>query len=826
MSGAGPDGRTVLPPRGGGHRIDQGLYDRAAQPVLAMAEQLETVRGSAVALLLRRAGEALDRFDSDLMRGGAMAASVAPARLALGLILDQKARANRQIDVRTWAAGAHRVLFDGRDMSAAILRDFIRRAEAAGPDFAAVGGFLQSCLALAEGGRTRFQGRQSSGWGGMVAVLVIAFGLAVAGWVGYVEWRFHRDLNLVFDGLALETGLDRAGPFPDLASRLDRLAQAADQVRLLAAKAPVHLFSRLTGFDASLRADTRYAAAVQTHLPAALVRTIGAAFAAEGESLPLYDSLRAWSVLSGQADWSTAYLQGWLSDRAALLPDAQGLVRHIAHLQPPTGLPPLPDAELLDQARRFAAEAAEPGRAYLELIRSDAAAALPVWRGDQVVPGLSVVLQRRSGLPMTAPVAGILTAVGWNHALESGAGVAVQKARAEAVRLFTPPPPVQNEAPDRVMALLQQAQLHQWKSYLADLQVRPFADPAQAVLISGLLSSRNSPLEALLKQVWVEAGGPDHRRPHAQQIKVATEFAAMIQYVEQGRMAEIASLFAALNVALGAMDKDEARGLQRLMSVQDRVTSVRALRQAPLVVEQIVEDVLAQSASAQSDGLSNPLTQAWQRSVLDKCKAVEGRFPFGGGAEVPLDDVARLLAPGTGIDAFFKGKAAQFLDTSANPWRWKPDARFAGLNPDSAAFLQRAQAITAGLFGGDAASQLTLTALAERGTAFVALGGTGGAVETSADPLVLSWPGPDPGQGLDIAFSTADGEARIVQPGEWGLLRVMAGLRLRERDGGKRFLVDLKAQNARLFVEIGFGAAANPLSALKLMHGFSCPTAL
>ena len=125
------------------------------------------------------------------------------------------------------------------------------------------------------------------------------------------------------------------------------------------------------------------------------------------------------------------------------------------------------------------------------------------------------------------------------------------------------------------------------------------------------------------------------------------------------------------------------------------------------------------------------------------------------------------------------------------------------MTPESAEFLQRAQAITAGLYGGPGASQMTLTALAERGSALVTLGGKSGAVQTTAEPLVLAWPGPDPAQGMDVSFSTASGEARIVQTGEWGLLRVMAGLRLRERDGGKRFLVDLKAQDARLFVEVG-----------------------
>ncbi|NJO32458.1 MAG: hypothetical protein HC869_04330 [Rhodospirillales bacterium] len=100
----------------------------------------------------------------------------------------------------------------------------------------------------------------------------------------------------------------------------------------------------------------------------------------------------------------------------------------------------------------------------------------------------------------------------------------------------------------------------------------------------------------------------------------------MIQYVEQGRMGDIASLFAALNVALGVMDRDEDTGLQRLMSVQDRANSIATLRQAPTVVVQIVEDVLAQTAEAHADMLTNPITRSWQAEVLPLCKAaVEGR---------------------------------------------------------------------------------------------------------------------------------------------------------------------------------------------------------
>ena len=721
------------------------------------------------------------------------------------------------------------MLFDGRDMSLATLRDFIRKAADAGPDFDGVRGFLDHCVTLAEDDRTRFERRQGSGWAGITAVLVLAFGLLVAGWAGYVEWRFHRDLTVLFDAEALETGLDRTGVLPDLPQRLDRLAGAMQRVDGAAAKAPIRLFAGIFRFDAAAHARRVYQTALQSHLPTALERAIDTSLASEGEALPLYDTLRAWSVLSGEAGWSPAYLAGWLGDRAGLLPDSQGLVPHIANLLPPSAPLPQPDPELLAQARTFAPDASEGERAYLELIRSDAAAAVPVWIADRAVPGLSQVLQRRSGTAMSVPIAGIYTAAGWNMARDIGAGVAVQTTRAEAARLFPKPPATQNDAPDLVMDLLQTQTLARWKAYLADLRVRPFSDPASAVRVSGTLSVKNSPLEALLREVWLQAGGLDRERKHEQQIRVATEFAAMIQYVEQGQMADVSALFAALNVALGAMDIDEEAGLQRLMSVQDRAASVSALRQAPLVVVQIVEDVLAQTSAAHADMLTNPVTKAWQAEVLPLCRqTVEGHFPFAEGSDASLAAVARLLGPGGAMDSFFRNRAAQFIDTTASPWRWKPDARFAGLTPETAEVFQKAQAITAGFFGptGQAATELTLSALAERGKAFVALGGQGGPVETAVEPLKLAWPGAQPAQGIEVSFTTPEGEARISQPGEWGLFRMLSGLRLRERDGGKRFLIDLRSGGARLFVEIGFASSDNPLARWQLLKGFVCPTTL
>ena len=805
-----------------------GIIDRAAEPVLAFADRLAGVQDERQSDLLKHSAVLLDRFTVTLQRAGIPGPAVPPARAALALILDQKARENRQIDVTRWGPEARRLLFEGREVSSADLAEYLRRAGEA-PDHRQTVAFVSACLARLDKGRRAFDTSPvAANWSGIVAVLVVAYLMAVAGWGTWVEWRFHRDLAAAFEASALEIGLDRAGPFPDLAPRLDRLAAEAENAAGTRAKAPISLLAGPLGYDAALHADAAYQDALQRHLPPLLSAAVDRALASEGEPAAAYDTLRAWSVLSGQAEWQADWLAGWAADRAGADPALAGLAPHLAALDPPATPPSPPDTELLDQARSIAAEAPEPDRAYLELRRSATVAALPGWQPDNAVPGLSVILRRKSGLPMDLAMPGLYTQAGWDHARDFGAGLAVQSARDQAVRLFPTPPKPQNDTPDVLMDRLQDDTLARWSDYLADLRVREFATPDASVRISGELARRSSPLEALLRQVWLQAGGTDRRRSHPQQIEIAAVFGPMIQYVEAGRMQEIATLFAGLNVALAARDRNDERGQQRLMSVQDRAASVAALGVAPRVVVQLVEDTLAQTGAEHADLLSNTLTRVWQTEVLETCLAVtQGRFPFAEGGDADPDQVQRLLAPGGMVDRFVKARAAQMLDMTDTPWRWKPEARFEGLNPDSAIFLQRATEIGAGLFpNGRPGAVLTLSALAERGRAFVRLGGAGGPVEAATDSLVLAWPGSDPQAGIEVVFNTGAGEARLAQPGYWGLLRLLAPLRLRDRDSGKRFLVDLKAEGSRLFLEILVDTPQNPIALRKLMQGFTCPPVL
>jgi type VI protein secretion system component VasK len=806
-----------------------GLIARLAEPVLAYADRLAAVQGERQSDLVRHAATLLDRFTAGLQRAGVPGTAVPPLRAALALTLDQKARANRAIDVVKWGEDSRRLLFDGRDISSGDLAEYQRRAEAH-PDHNAAAAFVGHCLGRLDTKRREFDTSPvATSWGGIVSVLVFAFGLAVAGWASWVEWRFHRDLAQAFSVRALDLGLDREGPFPDLAPRLDALSSEVGNASEARSKAPVNLFAGLMGYDAADLADTAYQAALQRHLPKTMAEAIDRALASEGEPAALYDTLRAWLVLSGEADWQPAWLAGWANDRAGTDPVLAGLAPHLLRLDAPAARPPFPDTELLAQARTFAAEAAEPDRAYLELRRSTEVADLPGWVPEGAVPGITVILRRKSGTPIETPMPGLFTQTGWDHARDFGAGLAVKAARDQAAKLFSPQPMQQNDTPDVLMDRLQDDTLARWAGYVADLRVREFVSPEASIRISGELARQSSPLEALLKEIWVQTGGTDRRRSHPQQLSVAAEFGPMIQYVEAGRMREIAKLFAGLNVALGAQDREDEKGQQRLMSVQDRAASVAALGVAPKVVVQLVEDTLAQTGAAHADLLSNNLTRAWQTEVLETCLAVTtGRFPFAeAGEDADPDQLSRLLAPGGMLERFVKTRATQMLDMSDTPWRWKPEARFEGMTAESAVFLQRASEIGTGLFpDGRLGATMTLSALAERGQAFVALGGAGGPVQASSESLVLTWPGTAPQSGVEVTFTSGAGEAKLNAPGLWGFLRLLAPLRLRDRDSGKRFLVDLRAENARLFLEITFDRPQNPVAMLALMQGFTCPPVL
>ena len=801
---------------------DADAYRAAALPVFRLLDSMGTHAVGRERDMARKAGALLSDFAERLLALGESPAAVRPARYALAVLVDRAARRLPDLDLGTWAAAAHPSLFDGRDMTLDAVRDFRRTAAAEGPSYTGLAAFLDEILAHTEAARQ--VPVPAASWALPATLSILAFVALVVGYALFVEYRFQTALLEEFDAEERVIGLDRPRHGADLVLRLDRLADATSRAEAAAAAAPLGRVLQVPWVDAAAAARAVYDRAISRQVPPEIAAEIDEALATEGDGLRLYDALRVLAILNRQAAFSADYLAGWLADR-----EREGLARHAMLLAGPPAQPVAADAELVDQARAYAAEANEASRAWLELLRSPGVAALPAWYPVTAIPDLDDVMTRRLGRPVTDPVPGIYTATGWEHARRFGAGLAVQETRAIAQAILGRELPHGHDTPDRVMDRLQAETIDFWRGWLGDLRVRPFTDRDTALLVSGLLARERSPLTSLLSEVWREAGGTDRSRSYAQQLGLATEFGPMIQYVEQGRIREIASLFSALNVALAEVEFDAERGAERLMGVQERSRSVAALQAAPELVGQIVEDVLAQTSAAHSSPLSNPLIRRWQAELYPLCRtAIDGLYPFGDGPDAPFDTVAALLGPGGALESFVLAEAKPWLDTEAEAWRWKPEARLTGLTPEGARFLQRALSAGRALAaGGDVfGAELTFAALAERGVAAVSIGSDAVPVRAAGGSETLVWPGPAPEAGAEISFRDGAATARLAAAGPWGFLRLLDASRLRARDDGARYLVDVRAEAGRVFLEIRFSSPANPVTARGIARGLACPPAL
>lgn len=765
-------------------------------------------------------GLRLRRFAQMAEAKGVPRVQTGPAQLALALIADQRVRAQRSVDLTIWAALARQALFEGREIGPHDIKRFHQIALEQGPEFAPLAGFLDHKLAVLG----RRVGTPRKTYAGLAVALVMVIGLGgMLGYLGWLEHRYHAQVFGAYTAYRDTLDLDQGGQSSSVVSGLGLLS--ADRVHVAHAvmQSPLRGVVTLPFADAVARSDTVYEQTAGVAVGPLLADAIGLALATEGQPLALYDTLRAHGILSGQTAWEPLFLVGWIASRQEQY-GLDGFADHVRVLTGPVqSLRPV-DPLVLEQARVIAAETSEADRAWLEMLRAPDVVGLPPWQAAIAVPRLDQVALRPSGKPLEVP--GLYTRTGWEVARDTAAGVAVTKSRALALPLFGDALPQENDTPDQVMARLQTETIAAWTAWLADLRVRSFEEPDRGIIVSGILSQHNSPLPALFHALWDQVGGNDRDRPRPLQTEIARAFGPAIQYVEQGRMDEVAGLFAAVNVALVTRDQNVSRGDLAIVSAAERARSIQSLRAAPRLVVLLVEDTLAQ-ISAPKVSIENPMGRNWLR-VQNACSTdLTGRYPFGEGAPITPAALSNLFGPQGLIPVFFTQYVAPNMEMSETPWRWKTEARFTGLSPESAAFFERAMAINDALYGETGfGATFTITALAERGRAELSLGGQTAPVRANGAPGRLTWPGPAPQNGVALAFGDAAASATLSRAGPWGLMQLLDTMRLRPRNDGARFLIDMRDDNGRVFLEMTFQDPFNPIALRPLMDGLTCPQEL
>ncbi|WP_159999500.1 type VI secretion system membrane subunit TssM [Roseomonas sp. 18066] len=571
----------------------------------------------------------------------------------------------------------------------------------------------------------------------------------------------------------------------------------------------------------------------------------------------LYQATRAYLMLGRQGPMDAGLLRGWIAadfaraypgalhqpQREALLGHLDALLAQDFHQYPV-------DGALVDTARRVFSRLPMAERVWSRL--AAAGAEVAPWRpADALGAGGQRFFTRASGKPLTEGVPGLYTLAGLQQKLLPALPGAVRAAAAEGWVLGPEAAAAGAEDPAQleaaVLALYARDYGDAWQAMLDELVLPPFAGLPAAAEGLNILGAPNSPLRDILRAISREL------TPSAVAEKVAPQGGGVP--VPTGPAAEIGRLvetrFAALLSASGAPLEDILKTVSELYVQVARLASLppgtalpppspgmldpgqRLLAEAARQPEPLAKwlRALAQSTqAARAGGAKAAIAAAAAQQLAPLCRAIEGRFPLRrDGADIPVDDFARLFAPGGALDQFFAQNVRPYADTSQDPWR--PMATDGLAPPVSAADLaqfQRAQAIRDAFFPGMAGGGLRFELIPQG----LDMGSTSAILEAEGvrnelpsggggRPVLLSWPSRG---NTTLAFEPPAMAGPLALDGGWSALRLVLGRQSSlQRLAGERYRLTVSQGDRAAVFELRAGSSINPFNLPELSR-FRCPS--
>ena len=246
--------------------------------------------------------------------------------------------------------------------------------------------------------------------------------------------------------------------------------------------------------------------------------------------------------------------------------------------------------------------------------------------------------------------------------------------------------------------------------------------------------------------------------------------------------------------------------------------------------------VAAGSSGIAIGGARAELNAKWQAQVYPFCqRALDGRYPFtrAARADVALQDFGKLFAPSGMIDTFFNDNLAAFVDTTANPWRWKRvNGKDLGISDAVLALFQKASDIRDSFFLAPGLPSVTfdMTPVAlDPNVEQVVLDIEGQPVSYAHGPpqvTPLTWPGQAGGR-TRVAFAPeqSDRENTIARDGPWAWFRLLDAAEVRRTNVADRNRVVFNIGGRIAIFQLRAGSALNPFTR-SVLGGFRCPRSL
>jgi type VI secretion system protein ImpL len=630
-------------------------------------------------------------------------------------------------------------------------------------------------------------------------------------------------------------------------------------------------------------------AAYQRELNGSLLPKIGDDFkmrlqSAAAQPDKLYQYLKAYLMLGEPEHLDKAQLAFLINldwqDTYGAYPDIlTALGTHLHNLfEDQKRLRPLPiDASLVAQSRNTVRQASIARLMYdqLKLIRADDTShdlRLDVAAGI----GAERVLLRKSGKKLSDPIPGLYTRAVFDQVSALGTLELVKQFSQDSWVMGDSAFDMQASArmASDVMDVYADDYIKAWDGILADVQVVPLQNLAQAADVLGILGGPTSPLRGLLATVESntnmakppEGGQPaaglaaaaakavmnplnklfGGNKPAAGQMtpaeKITAHFAAVDQLVQGppgaapidrviGQIAQIQQKMSGLGTGVGETNPLDALAKSgqgdALKSLQLQASTL------PAPIGALVAQVGGRSESLAVGQARGELDQRYREQVVKQCQEIiGGRYPFtaSSGVDVPLADFGRLFGVGGVFDQFFKENLAPLVDSTRSPWVW----RAGGSGPAGAStgmlrqfeMVQQIRELYFGPGGQSPEQQFTLTpGDLDAGATRFTLEMDGQTLDYRHGPvrsMPAKWPGPSPGASAVTFEDRSGAHPNLSFQGPWAWFRLLDAATLRA-ESDVRFDAAFQNGGHQATVIIEATSIRNPYQKSPV-HQFRCGT--
>jgi type VI secretion system protein ImpL len=250
------------------------------------------------------------------------------------------------------------------------------------------------------------------------------------------------------------------------------------------------------------------------------------------------------------------------------------------------------------------------------------------------------------------------------------------------------------------------------------------------------------------------------------------------------------------------------------------------------MIESLSQTGLQVAKAAELNNLSQDL-----KPIADFCnRAIAGRYPLVESAsrDVLPDDFGQMFGPGGLMDDFFQKRLANLVDTSTQPWRFKPVGEGGKVTAQALAQFEKAARIKEVFFrGGGRTPTMRLDfkplELDDSITQFI-LDVDGQIVKYAHGPIVpmaVQWPATKGSNQVRLQISpiAASGSSGQTTDGPWALFRTLDKARLEGGGAPEKFIATFNIDNRKARFEVTANSVQHPIR-LRELQSFACPGGL